>query len=380
MALCSYWMSCSRPGCWSLINRPHLHSPDRPPATESDLYTYSEESQCPLQACGMILSTDEATHFSVEEETAMARGTLSGVFMDVSSVEANLEGGSSEEESSAESESSFGSQSPTSASPTSAQASTLSQQRNSSIKPPYSYIALITMAILQSPMKKLTLSGICHFISDKFPYYKAKFPAWQNSIRHNLSLNDCFIKIPREPGNPGKGNYWSLDPASEDMFDNGSFLRRRKRFKRSQPEYSKDGLLLYPNIGYRPYGRPYYVSGRVVTHAAPLGFVPTQDSMVVPSPCFQFQNASNIKARKPCPSLPEQRPESQAQKCSFSIDSIMAKSSPAGHKPSIPQLPLEYLYPHPPPSCVVPQWLPGARTPFALTTVPFAETLRVTYS
>jgi len=30
----------------------------------------------------------------------------------------------------------------------------------------------------------------------------------------------------------GKGNYWTLDPASEDMFDNGSFLRRRKRFKR----------------------------------------------------------------------------------------------------------------------------------------------------
>ena len=31
----------------------------------------------------------------------------------------------------------------------------------------------------------------------------------------------------------GKGNYWTLDPASEDMFDNGSFLRRRKRFKRA---------------------------------------------------------------------------------------------------------------------------------------------------
>ena len=107
-------------------------------------------------------------------------------------------------------------------------------------KPHFSYIALITMAILHTPDQRATLSGICEFIRQRFGYYKKKFPLWQNSIRHNLSLNDCFIKIPREPGNPGKGNYWTLDPASKDMFENGSFLRRRKRYKRPNSDLIKE--------------------------------------------------------------------------------------------------------------------------------------------
>nr|CAG4635651.1 EOG090X0B2Q [Artemia franciscana] len=114
------------------------------------------------------------------------------------------------------------------------------KKKSGLVKPPYSYIALITMSIISAPQKKLTLSGICDFIMSRFPYYRERFPAWQNSIRHNLSLNDCFVKIPREPGNPGKGNYWTLDPMAEDMFDNGSFLRRRKRYKRHQHDFFRE--------------------------------------------------------------------------------------------------------------------------------------------
>ena len=33
---------------------------------------------------------------------------------------------------------------------------------------------------------------------------------------------------------PGKGSYWTMDPDAYNMFENGSYLRRRKRFKKKQ--------------------------------------------------------------------------------------------------------------------------------------------------
>ncbi|XP_077451024.1 forkhead box protein E1-like [Stigmatopora argus] len=129
-------------------------------------------------------------------------------------------------------------------------------------KPPYSYIALISMAIANSPERKLTLGGIYKFITERFPFYRDNSKKWQNSIRHNLTLNDCFIKIPREPGRPGKGNYWALDPNAEDMFESGSFLRRRKRFKRCDLStytcYVHDKALLAPVHVGRPYANAPY--------------------------------------------------------------------------------------------------------------------------
>ena len=98
-------------------------------------------------------------------------------------------------------------------------------------KPPYSYISLITMAIQQAPGKMLTLSEIYQWIMDLFPYYRENQQRWQNSIRHSLSFNDCFLKVPRSPDKPGKGSFWTLHPDSGNMFENGCYLRRQKRFK-----------------------------------------------------------------------------------------------------------------------------------------------------
>uniref|UniRef100_A0A452H0E0 Fork-head domain-containing protein n=1 Tax=Gopherus agassizii TaxID=38772 RepID=A0A452H0E0_9SAUR len=104
------------------------------------------------------------------------------------------------------------------------------------VRPPYSYSALIAMAIQSAPGRKLTLSHIYQYVAENFPFYKRSKAGWQNSIRHNLSLNDCFRKVPRDEDDPGKGNYWTLDPNCEKMFDNGNFRRKRKR--RSEPNAS----------------------------------------------------------------------------------------------------------------------------------------------
>ena len=105
-------------------------------------------------------------------------------------------------------------------------------QRNQNRKPPFSYVALITMAIECSHLQRATLQEICQFIRDRFPYYRKK-QGWENSVRHNLSLNECFQKV-RQEGRHRKEHFWVLDPQARHMFDKGTYRRRKRRFKRSE--------------------------------------------------------------------------------------------------------------------------------------------------
>uniref|UniRef100_A0A3B5AP13 Forkhead box Q1b n=1 Tax=Stegastes partitus TaxID=144197 RepID=A0A3B5AP13_9TELE len=104
-------------------------------------------------------------------------------------------------------------------------------------KPPYSYIALIAMAIRESSSGRLTLAEINDYLMKKFPFFRGSYTGWRNSVRHNLSLNDCFLKVLRDPSRPwGKDNYWMLNPHSEYTFADGVFRRRRKRIAKRPPK------------------------------------------------------------------------------------------------------------------------------------------------
>jgi hypothetical protein len=100
------------------------------------------------------------------------------------------------------------------------------------------YATLVPVQTLSSttklelePSTMVTLNDIYQFIMNVFPYYRQNQQRWQNSIRHSLSFNDCFVKVPRGPDRPGKGSYWTLHPDAGNMFENGCYLRRQKRFK-----------------------------------------------------------------------------------------------------------------------------------------------------
>ncbi|WAQ99128.1 FOXL1-like protein [Mya arenaria] len=94
-------------------------------------------------------------------------------------------------------------------------------------KPNHSYIALISMAIMSTSDQKMLLSDIYQYIMDNFEFYNNEEKPWRNSIRHNLSLNECFIKAGRSDN--GKGNYWMIHPACVEDFAKGDFRRRQAR-------------------------------------------------------------------------------------------------------------------------------------------------------
>lgn len=103
-----------------------------------------------------------------------------------------------------------------------------SQDSAKDIKPPHSYAQLIGQAILSSPEEMLTLANIYEYIKNRYAFFRHTSGGWQNSIRHNLSLNKCFEKVARRTDEPGKGMKWKITDSEREDFVKKQLLRPTK--------------------------------------------------------------------------------------------------------------------------------------------------------
>ncbi|CCE63023.1 hypothetical protein TPHA_0D03900 [Tetrapisispora phaffii CBS 4417] len=184
-------------------------------------------------------------------------------------------------------------------------------------KPPYSYATLISLAILQSQDGKLTLAQIYNWISVHFTYYKQKDSGWQNSIRHNLSLNEAFIKTTK--ADDGKGHYWELKPGYETKFfknENRSVEQVKAKLQEMEkyfqsgavPHYSKSNQ---NDTDSEEYSAPSSARGgsNFRTSSSPLKFAAIhQDYNIVNNemevtPSYPISMSPNTASLQPVPTL-----------------------------------------------------------------------------
>ncbi|XP_027561943.1 forkhead box protein J1-like isoform X1 [Neopelma chrysocephalum] len=114
-------------------------------------------------------------------------------------------------------------------------AGNINYKTNPHVRPPYSYATLICMAMEASKKPKITLSAICKWISDNFCYFQPADPTWQSSIRHNLCINKCFIKVTREKSEPGRGAFWKLHSRYANRLKSRAFKEWRMSPVQIQP-------------------------------------------------------------------------------------------------------------------------------------------------
>lgn len=106
-------------------------------------------------------------------------------------------------------------------------------------KPTQSYATMIAQALSAQATKQLSLQGIYQWIMDTYPYYQNADVGWRSSVRHNLSLNKFFRKVPIEETGDGKRAVYALNEEYEDYLLSG--LTGRKLSKHIKEKEEKKG-------------------------------------------------------------------------------------------------------------------------------------------
>ena len=151
------------------------------------------------------------------------------------------------------------------------------KQRRKQTSSSLTYVTVIAQAKLSSPLQRLPLSEIYKFIEQRFPEFTENRARWKNTVRHNLSLHDCFLR--GEVSVDKKGCNWRIHPSFIADFRRGDFSRH----KFSQLDTAASSLE-------RRYAMNPHLANADVNQGTRCYFCPAA-GFVFPSPCLlrQFQ-------------------------------------------------------------------------------------------
>ncbi|MEE6508006.1 hypothetical protein FKM82_018208 [Ascaphus truei] len=102
--------------------------------------------------------------------------------------------------------------------------------REMQTRPHITFRELIFQAIESTEDHKATTQEIYAYIIGKYPYYRSKNEPhnWQNTVRHNLSVQQCFFRVmPRENENRC---CWEVKGSFKIKCQNGTYLLRNSLF------------------------------------------------------------------------------------------------------------------------------------------------------
>jgi len=91
------------------------------------------------------------------------------------------------------------------------------------------FSCMIFRAIEESPHRALPLQSIYSWIENRYPYFAKGGSQWKNSVRHSLSLNQCFIRLrlghedvpDRSSINVGSASWWTVHPDFRSAYGKG---------------------------------------------------------------------------------------------------------------------------------------------------------------
>lgn len=90
-----------------------------------------------------------------------------------------------------------------------------------SSRPDMSYKEMVAKILLKSEKGQLSLKEITEQVAKDYEYYAKSKSNWPSSIRHTLSVADCFVKAGRAKG--GRGFMWKIAEPYIKFFKEGDF-------------------------------------------------------------------------------------------------------------------------------------------------------------